>query len=45
MNTRWPAGGDYIGLTYVGDSTFHVLWADSRGGLYRIRQARMRIER
>ena len=34
--TRWPAGGDYSGLAAAADGTFHVLWADSRDGIYRL---------
>ena len=34
--TRWPAGGDYSGLAAAIDGTFHVLWADSRDGIYRL---------
>jgi hypothetical protein len=36
---RWPAGGDYHGLVARADGTFQVLWADSRGGRYRLRTA------
>jgi len=34
--TRWPEGGDYSGLVPAADGTFHVLWADSRDGIYRL---------
>ena len=34
--TRWPEGGDYSGLAAAADGTFHVLWADSRDGIYRL---------
>jgi hypothetical protein len=33
---RWPEGGDYSGLAAAEDGTFHVLWADSRDGIYRL---------
>lgn len=31
---RWPAGGDYSGLAASSDDLFHVLWSDSRTGVY-----------
>lgn len=34
--TRWPEGGDYSGLAAAADGTFHVLWPDSRDGIYRL---------
>lgn len=36
---RWPAGGDYHGLAAAADGRFHVMWADSRDGLYQLRTA------
>lgn len=33
---RWPEGGDYSGLAAAADGTFHLLWADSRDGIYRL---------
>jgi photosystem II stability/assembly factor-like uncharacterized protein len=36
---RWPAGGDYHGLVARPDGAFQLLWADSRGGRYRLRTA------
>jgi hypothetical protein len=34
--SRWPHGGDYIGLTADAEGTFHPFWADSRDGVYQI---------
>lgn len=36
---RWPAGRDYHGLAATSDGRFHVLWADSRSGVYELRSA------
>lgn len=33
---RWPLGGDYSGLTAGPDGRFHVIWADSRTGIYQL---------
>lgn len=33
---RWPLGGDYSGLAAGPDGRFHVLWADSRTGVYQL---------
>ncbi|MCA1619595.1 MAG: glycoside hydrolase [Acidobacteria bacterium] len=38
---RWAAGGDYSGLTASPDGAFHVLWADSRNGIYQLWTARV----
>jgi hypothetical protein len=40
---RWPAGGDYSGLTSSADGLFHVLWSDSRNGVYQNWTATVRI--
>lgn len=40
---RWPAGGDYHGLVAAADGSFHVLWADSREGIYKLRTATVRV--
>jgi hypothetical protein len=37
--TRWPFGGDYSGLAAGADGRFHLLWADSSGGIYQLRTA------
>jgi len=33
---RWPLGGDYSGLVAGPDGRFHVVWADSRTGVYQL---------
>jgi hypothetical protein len=33
---RWPAGGDYTGLATTPDGRFHLLWSDSRNGVYQL---------
>lgn len=42
--TRWRAGGDYHGLVAAPDGRFHLLWADSRSGVYQLRFASVRVE-
>jgi len=41
---RWPAGGDYHGLVAAADGRFHVLWSDSRSGVYQLRAATIRVK-
>jgi hypothetical protein len=41
---RWPAGGDYHGLVAAADGRFHVLWSDSRSGVYQVRAATIRVK-
>src|SRR2546426_994222 len=36
---RWPAGGDYHGLAAAANGEFHLVWADSRDGIYKLRTA------
>lgn len=40
---RWPAGGDYSGLAAAADGSFHVLWSDSRHGIYQLWTARLQV--
>jgi hypothetical protein len=40
---RWSFGGDYSGLAAGADGRFHVLWADSRSGVYRLWTADVRV--
>jgi hypothetical protein len=40
---RWAAGGDYSGLAASPDGAFHVLWADSRNGIYQLWTARVDV--
>ena len=41
--SRWPAGGDYIGLTAGADGVFHPLWADGRSGTYQLYTTSIRV--
>jgi hypothetical protein len=41
---RWSFGGDYSGLAAGVDGRFHILWADSRSGIYRLRTADVRVD-
>lgn len=36
LASRWSFGGDYSGLAAAADGRFHLLWADSRDGVYQI---------
>lgn len=40
---RWPFGGDYSGLAASSDGLFHVLWADSRNGIYQLYTAAVKV--
>ncbi|HSR42945.1 MAG TPA: sialidase family protein, partial [Longimicrobiales bacterium] len=39
----WPMGGDYGALAAGTDGTFHLLWADSRSGVFSLRRAAFRV--
>lgn len=39
----WPMGGDYSSLTTSPDGAFHLVWADSRSGRFRLRRAVLRV--
>ena len=41
---RPRAGGDYNGLVAAADGVFHLVWADARDGLYRLRHATAVVE-
>jgi hypothetical protein len=41
--SRWPAGGDYIGMTADADGIFHPFWADGRSGTYQLYTAAIRV--
>jgi hypothetical protein len=41
--SRWPAGGDYMGLAVDRDGIFHPFWADARTGTYQIQTARVSV--
>ena len=42
--SRWPDGGDYIGLTADTDGVFHPFWADGRSGTYQLYTAAIRVQ-
>ncbi len=41
----WAAGGDYSSITAGPDGLFHLLWADSRSGIFRLRHASVRVSK
>jgi hypothetical protein len=41
--SRWPNGGDYIGMTAGRDGTFHPFWTDARSGTYQLYTAAIRV--
>ena len=41
--SRWPDGGDYIGMTAASDGSFHPFWADGRSGTYQLYSAGIRV--
>lgn len=41
--SRWPNGGDYIGMTAGADGTFHPFWTDARSGTYQLYTAAIRL--
>jgi hypothetical protein len=42
--SRWPSGGDYMGLTVDRDGVFHPLWADARSGTFQAYTASVTVE-
>jgi hypothetical protein len=42
--SRWPAGGDYLGLTADKDGVFHPLWADARSGTFQAYTATVSVD-
>ena len=41
--SRWPNGGDYIGMTADADGVFHPLWPDGRSGTYQLYTSAVRV--
>ena len=41
--SRWPAGGDYMGLDVDSNGVFHPFWADARTGTYQIQTAAVKV--
>jgi BNR repeat-like domain len=39
--TRWPFGGDYMGLAPAPGGIFHLLWADNRSGTFQLHTSRI----
>ena len=42
---RWPAGGEYTGIAADSDGRFHLVWPDSRDGIYKLRYASIEVTR
>jgi len=42
--SRWPDGGDYIGMAADSDGAFHPFWADGRSGTYQLYTASIRLK-
>jgi hypothetical protein len=42
--SRWPSGGDYLGLTADRDGVFHPFWADARTGTFQAYTASVTVE-
>ncbi|MEJ7863055.1 MAG: sialidase family protein [Pyrinomonadaceae bacterium] len=40
---HWLAGGDYFGLAADANGEFHLLWSDSRDGIYQLRTATVKV--
>jgi hypothetical protein len=41
--SRWPDGGDYVGLTADAAGVFHPVWADSRAGSFQLYTSRIQV--
>ena len=41
---RWPSGGDYFGLASGNNGVFHIVWADSRTGVFQLWSARITVK-
>ena len=41
--SRWPDGGDYIGMTATPDGAFHPFWPDGRSGTYQLYTAAIQV--
>ncbi len=42
--SRWPSGGDYLGLAADKDGVFHPLWADARSGTFQAYTTAVSVE-
>ena len=43
--SRWPAGGDYMGLATDREGIFHPFWADARTGTFQIQTAQIAVSK
>ena len=41
--SRYPGGGDYIGMTAASDGAFHPFWSDARSGTFQLYSAAIRV--
>ncbi|HEV2863375.1 MAG TPA: sialidase family protein [Pyrinomonadaceae bacterium] len=41
--SRFPAGGEYMGMVATPDGAFHILWSDSRAETYQLRVATAKV--
>jgi hypothetical protein len=41
--SRWPNGGDYIGLAADANGVFHPFWTDARSGTYEVYSSRVEV--
>jgi len=41
--SRWPAGGDYMGMAVDDHGVFHPLWADARTGTFQLQTAAVAV--
>lgn len=41
--SRWPHGGDYMGLAADAAGTFHPFWIDGRSGLFEVYTSRIQV--
>ena len=41
--SRWPAGGDYMGLAADASGVFHPFWVDGRSGIFEVYTSRVQV--
>jgi BNR repeat-like domain len=41
--SRWPTGGEYMGLTADASGVFHPFWVDGRSGLFEVYTSRIQV--
>jgi len=42
--SRWPHGGDYLGIAADAGGIFHPFWIDGRGGLFEVYTSRIEVK-